>query len=190
MRWLANRRVRVAHAANAHEAGSGALGGSSVRSCSASSVQRREPSESTTRDSSEGEKEKERESLHLKISPYIWRGLAAAWRGERGIWSARYFFLCVSLFFSGEGLWAFACKDDGRGDRGEGETEAESRLSHAVTDTRRSSWRVYEPVRHLHTPGETLGRRYVCVNPNRECVTLTMWCFTTSQTICLQRKRL
>lgn len=62
------------------------------------------------------------------------------------------------------------CKDDGRGDGGEGETEAESRLSHAVIKREEAHDEFTEPVRHLHTPGETLGRRYVCVNLNHECV--------------------
>lgn len=176
MRWLANRRVRVAHAANAHEA---SLALSEVPQSGAvarAQYNEENPASPQRVTLAKGEKEKERESLHLKISPYIWRGLPQPGGGTRDLICTVTFFFCVFFIsFLGEGLWAFACKDDGRGDRGEGETEAESRLSHAVTEREEAHDEFTEPVRHLHTPGETLGRRYVCVNPNRECVTYVVF---------------
>lgn len=43
-------------------------------------------------------------------------------------------------------------KDDGRGDRSEGETEAESRLFDAVTEREEADDEFAQPVRHLYTP--------------------------------------
>ncbi len=141
---------------------SGALGGSSVRSGSAARAQYNEENTASPHRATlaKGVKEKERESLHLKTSHHIWRGSPQPGGGTRDlIYTVTFFFCVFFISFLGEGLWAFACKDDGRGDGGEWETEAESRLSHAVTEREEAHDEFTKPERDLHTPGETFGRR-------------------------------
>lgn len=86
---------------------SGALGGSSVRSGSAARAQYNEenPASPHRATLAKGVKEKERESLHLKISPYIWRGSPQPGGGTRDLICTVTFFFCVFFIsFLGEGL--------------------------------------------------------------------------------------
>lgn len=48
-------------------------------------------------------------------------------------------------------------KDDGRGDRSEGETEAESRLFDAIVKRKEADDQFAKSLRHLHTPREASG---------------------------------
>lgn len=83
----------------------------------------------------------------------------------RDLISKFFFSFCIfSPFFIKKdcvfgGLFASGRKDDGRGDRSEGETEAESRLFDAVTERKEANDEFAKSVRHLHTSGEASRRR-------------------------------
>ncbi len=95
MRWLANRRVRVAHAANVHEAGLALSEVPQSGAVARAQYNEENPASPQRATLAKGEKEKERESLHLKISPYIWRGSPQPGGGTRDLICTVTFFFCV-----------------------------------------------------------------------------------------------
>ncbi len=162
MRWLANRRVCVAHAANAREA---CLALSEVPQSRSGSAARAQYNEENTASPhratlAKGVKEKERESLHLKTSHHIWTGSPQPGGGTRDLIYTVLFSFVFSLFL----FWGKDCERL-RAKMMVGEMEVnerprpKSRLSHAVTEREEAHDEFTKPERDLHTPGETLGRR-------------------------------
>ncbi len=126
---------------------SGALGGSSVRSGSAARAQYNEENTASPHRATlaKGVKEKERESLHLKISHRIWTGSPQPGGGTRDlIYTVTFFLLCFLYFFSGGRIVSVCVQRWWSGrwrwmrDRGRVPTISCSYW------TRRSSWRVYQ----------------------------------------------
>lgn len=78
-----------------------------VRSGSASSVQRRGPNESTSRDSIERRERKRERKTAPKNQPLYLESVTTAWRGNEGFDQHRYFFLLCFLFFL---FWGKDCE--------------------------------------------------------------------------------